>query len=61
MRVHRKCGKCGAPAKYVAGDKHGLEWFECEKHDAWDNLAQVERVSLINIKTWFELRGLPYP
>lgn len=56
----RKCGKCGAPAKYVAGDKDGLEWFECGNHDMLDNLAGVVRVSLTPIVDWFKDNGIQF-
>lgn len=49
----RSCTKCGKPALFVAADELGLEWFECGDHGPFDNLAEVERVSLTPIDQWF--------
>lgn len=54
----RSCTKCGKPARYVAADELGLEWFECGDHGPLDNLAEVERVSLTPIDDWFRDNGI---
>lgn len=51
--LDRNCTKCGKPAKYVASDDLGLQWFECGNHDPKDNVARVLRMSLTSIDDWF--------
>lgn len=51
--LDRNCTKCGKPAKYVASDDLGLQWFECGDHDPKDNWAGVMRMSLTSIDDWF--------
>jgi hypothetical protein len=36
-----------------------LLWFECDEHEAHDNVAGVERVRLEAIETFFERIGVP--
>jgi len=57
-KVERNCTKCGKPARFVAADDLGLEWFECGDHGPRDNVAEVDRISLTAIDQWFKERGL---
>jgi hypothetical protein len=49
----RACTMCGRPAQLVAADRDGLEWFECGRHNAFQNIAGVQRVRFMSIKAYF--------
>lgn len=51
-RKEPSCTNCGAPARYVAGDDSGLQWFECGEHTADDNLAGSPRTTLEPLEEW---------
>jgi len=46
------------PATYIATDADGMQWFECGRHDAHENVAQTVRVSLTPIGDWFRQLGI---
>jgi len=59
----RACTQCLArgirvTAWYVAADGVCLEWFECDEHDATDNVAGVTRTTRTPIAEWRAARGL---
>jgi hypothetical protein len=62
--MKRACTTCQArglrkEAKFVASDVNDLLWFECDEHEAHDNIAEVERVSLEPIGEFFTRAGIP--
>jgi len=62
--MKRACTTCQArglrkEAKFVASDVNDLLWFECDEHEAHDNVAGVERVRLEPIEVFFERAGIP--
>lgn len=62
MRTCNTCNARGNPgieAKYVATTADGLQWFECENHDAKDNIADAVRVDRTPLAEWCEHYGIP--
>lgn len=64
--MKRACTTCQArgvqkTAKFVAADSFELLWFECDEHEAHDNVAGVERVRLEAIDALEELEEQPPP
>lgn len=62
MRTCNTCnarGKHGIEAKFVATDAEGLMWFECDDHDAKDNIAETARTDRTPIAEWCKNMGLP--
>ena len=62
--MKRACTTCQArglqkTAKFVAADSFELLWFECDEHEAHDNVAGVERVRLEPIEVFFARAGIP--
>lgn len=62
--MKRACTTCLArglrkAAKFVAADSFEMLWFECDEHEAHDNVAGVERVRLEAIETFFARIGIP--
>jgi hypothetical protein len=63
--MKRLCGMCLAEgqrveAEFVGSDAGGLMWFECKKHDHFDNLAATKRVRRVPIRDFFDRIGIPY-
>ncbi len=62
MRTCNTCnarGTHGVEAKFVATDAEGLCWFECENHDAKDNIAGTQRTDRTPLDQWCQHYGIP--
>jgi len=59
IRICTSCLPDRVPAQYVASGPedipgHPMQWYECGKHAPTDNLAEVERVSLVPIEEFLK-------
>lgn len=68
MSGPRYCTRCRfrnveRPATFVAGDAEGLEWYECDAHEAEPTYPEGDTVRVVRtpIAEWFARAGLPVP
>lgn len=45
-------GRRGVRATHVAGDRSGLQWYECGQHARTDNSLHVKRTTLQPLEQW---------